>query len=42
MNRKGSGPGGKDQVYPATFMSMVHQGKTYYTVAPFHSHTVMA
>jgi hypothetical protein len=42
MNRKGNGPGGKDQVYPATFMSMVYQGKTYYTIAPFHSHTVMA
>ncbi len=30
-----------DQVYPATFQSVVYQGKTFYAMAPFDSHTVM-
>jgi len=41
VNRKSSGPNGVDQVYPATFQSVVYQGKTFYAIAPFHSHTVM-
>ena len=41
LNRKGSGPGGKDQVHPATYQSLVYKGKTFYTVAPFFSHTTM-
>jgi hypothetical protein len=41
LNRKGSGPGGKDQVYPATYQSLVYKDKTFYTVAPFFSHTIM-
>lgn len=40
-NRKGSGPNGKDQIYPTTFMSMVHEGKTFYTLAPMFSHTTI-
>ena len=40
VNRKGSGPGGTDQVYPATYQSLVYQGKAFYTIAPFASHTI--
>lgn len=40
VNRKGSGPGGIDQVYPATYQSLVYQGKAFYTLAPYTSHTI--
>jgi hypothetical protein len=40
VNRKGSGPGGIDQVYPATYQSLVYQGKAFYTLAPYASHTI--
>jgi len=40
VNRKGSGPGGIDQVYPATYQSVVYQGKAFYTLAPYTSHTI--
>ena len=40
VNRKGSGPGGIDQVYPATYQSVVYQGKTFYALAPYTSHTI--
>jgi hypothetical protein len=41
LNRRGRGPRGKDQVYPATFQSVVYQGRSFNTIAPFYSHTVM-
>lgn len=40
-NRKGYGPSGKDQVYPSSFMTIVYQGKTFYTVAPMFAHRVV-
>ncbi|MEN8213093.1 MAG: hypothetical protein ABFR19_01910 [Pseudomonadota bacterium] len=42
VNRRGYGPRGNDQVHPATYQSVVHKGKTFYTIAPFFSHTTMA
>ncbi|SEH05190.1 cytochrome c3 family protein [Candidatus Venteria ishoeyi] len=41
VNRRGYGPRGNDQVHPATYQSVVYQGKSFYTIAPFFSHTVM-
>ncbi len=41
VNRKSSGPKRVDQVHPATFQSAVFQGKSFYAIAPFYSHTVM-
>ena len=42
VNRRGYGPRGNDQVHPATYQSVTYQGRTFYTIAPFFSHTVMA
>lgn len=41
VNRRGYGPRGNDQVHPATYQSVVYNGRSYYAIAPFFSHTVM-
>ncbi|WP_201091825.1 cytochrome c3 family protein [Thiocystis minor] len=40
VNRRGYGPRGNDQVHPASYQSVVYNGRTFYTIAPFFSHTV--
>jgi hypothetical protein len=41
VNRRGYGPRGNDQVHPATYQSVVYNGRSFYAIAPFFSHTVM-
>jgi hypothetical protein len=41
VNRRGYGPRGNDQVHPATFQSLTYNGRSFNTIAPFFSHTVM-
>jgi hypothetical protein len=40
VNRPGFGPGGVSQVHPAGYQSIAYQGKTFYGLTSFYSHTV--